>query len=373
MATPFANIPLVDHHCHSLLRRQPADAAAFRSCFTESDSPEIVDIHLPWSAFYDRALRDLAEFFECADGEESVLAARDRVPFEHRVKTAFRGANIDAAFIDDGFLRTDLYSIGEVSQLLPCSVARVLRLEALIEDLIPLASGWPDLEARFVAAVEDAISGGAVSLKTIVAYRTGLRVERWDAAALRGALAEVAASTMPVRLTAKPLLDTLLLDAWRVAAAHGIPMQIHTGFGDRDLDLLLANPLWLRPILEDRLLRAAPVVLLHCHPYVKEASWLAAVYPHVHVDLSLTTPHLAHGAAGAIADALAMAPATKVLIATDASKIPELFWVAARHARRSLNSALEIMEAQDYVRSSRRDEIAHTILRGNARRIYRAT
>ena len=91
------------------------------------------------------------------------------------------------------------------------------------------------------------------------------------------------------------------------------------------------------------------------------------MYPHVYVDLSLTTPHLAHGAAGAIADALAMAPATKVLIATDASRIPELFWVAARHARRSLSAALDIMVAQDYLRSNSRDEIAHMILHDNAR------
>jgi predicted TIM-barrel fold metal-dependent hydrolase len=370
MATPFVDIPLVDHHCHSLLRRQPDDAVAFRSCFTESDSADVVNTHLPWSTFYDRAIRDLAEFFECAGDEDAVLAARDGLPFEQRVHKAFTDANIEAAFIDDGFLRTEQYSMAEIAQLLPCSTAHVLRLEALIEDLIPLATDWSDLEARFVAAVEGAIAQGTVSLKTIIAYRTGLRVERWDDAALRTELAELRTRDRTTRLTSKPLLDTLLLHGWRLAAKRGIPMQVHAGFGDRDLDLLLVNPLWLRPILEDGGLRAAPVILLHSHPYVKEAAWLAAVYPHVYVDLSLTIPHLAHAAAGAIADALAMAPATKVLVATDASRIPELFWVAARHARRSLSAALDVMAAQDYLRSGRRDEIARMVMRGNARRVY---
>jgi uncharacterized protein len=283
---------------------------------------------------------------------------------------AFTDANIEAALVDGGFLMLEQYSIDEIAQLLPCRVAPIVRLEALIEDLIPVTTGWPDLEARFIAAIEAAIAGGAVALKSIIAYRTGLRVERWDAATVREALAAINPASGSIRLTAKPLLDTLLVQAVRVAARRGIPVQVHAGFGDRDLDLLLANPLWLRPLLDDHALHAAPVILLHCHPYVKEAAWLAAVYPHVYVDLSLTTPHLAHGAASAISDALAMAPATKVLIATDASRIPELFWVAARRARLSLGAALDSMAAQDYVRSGRRDEIARLILRDNARRIY---
>lgn len=370
MGIPFADVPLLDHHCHSLLRRQPADRFAFRSCFTESDAADIVDAHLPSGTFYRRAVRDLADHFGSADDEAAVLAAREQVPFAARVTAAFTDANIQGVLVDGGFLPRDQYSIEELARLLPCKVAGIVRLEALAEDLIPLATGWPDLEARFAAAIEDAVAGGAVALKTIIAYRSGLRVERWDASAVRAALAEIGAAGGPIRLTSKPLLDTLLLGALRIAARHGIPMQVHTGFGDRDLDLLLANPLWLRPILEDPALQTAPIILLHCHPYVKEAAWLAAIYPHVYVDLSLTIPHLAHGASTAIADALAMAPATKVLLATDASRIPELFWVAARHLRRSVAVALDVMAAQDYVDADGLDEIARLLLWDNAKRVY---
>jgi predicted TIM-barrel fold metal-dependent hydrolase len=370
MAIPFAAIPLLDHHCHSLLRRQPEDVAAFRACFTESDAAEIIKAHLPSSIFYGRALRDLAEFFGCAADEGAVLAARDRMPFERRVATAFQEAHIRGALVDGGFLRRDQYSTQELAHLLPCRVAPVVRLEALAEDLLPASTGWPDLVERFSASVEDAIASGAVALKTIIAYRSGLRVERWDEAAVQGAFLESRAAGTPVRLTAKPLLDALLLTALRIAARRGVPVQIHTGFGDRDLDLLLANPLWLRPVLEDATLRAAPLILLHCHPYVKEAAWLASVYPRVYVDLSLAAPHLAHGAAQAIADALAMAPATKVLLATDASRIPELFWVAARHLRRSLGAALSAVAAQDYVDARQADSIAVAVLWDNASRLY---
>jgi hypothetical protein len=82
---------------------------------------------------------------------------------------------------------------------------------------------------------------------------------------------------------------------------------------------------------------------------------------------------LAHGAAAAIGDALAMAPATKVMLATDASRVPELFWVAARHLRRSLAVALDAMAAQGYVAAGEREEIAEGLLRGNAERVYSLT
>ena len=54
-------------------------------------------------------------------------------------------------------------------------------------------------------------------------------------------------------------------------------MQFHTGFGDPDLDLRLANPLHLRPLFESEALRGLRIVCLHCYPYVREAGYLASV------------------------------------------------------------------------------------------------
>lgn len=53
-------------------------------------------------------------------------------------------------------------------------------------------------------------------------------------------------------------------------------------FGDRDLDLRLANPLHLRTLLEDKRFSKCRIVLLHAsYPFSKEASYLASVYPQV--------------------------------------------------------------------------------------------
>ncbi|MHC5732068.1 MAG: amidohydrolase family protein, partial [Nostoc sp.] len=80
----------------------------------------------------------------------------------------------------------------------------------------------------------------------------------------------------PLRLTDKSLIDFLLQQALLVAAKYRLPVQFHTGYGDPDLDLRLANPLNLRYLLELPQYRHVPIVLLHAsYPYMQEAGYLA--------------------------------------------------------------------------------------------------
>lgn len=59
-------------------------------------------------------------------------------------------------------------------------------------------------------------------------------------------------------------------------------MIINISFGDKDLDLRLSNPLYLRNVLEDKRFSKSRIVLLHAsYPFSKEASYLASVYPQV--------------------------------------------------------------------------------------------
>jgi predicted TIM-barrel fold metal-dependent hydrolase len=172
---------------------------------------------------------------------------------------------------------------------------------------------------------------------------------------------------VPGRLESKPVLDHLLPVAAAWAAAYGLPLQLHTGFGDRDLDLRLANPLHLRPLLEGGALARGPVVLLHAgYPYVRAAAYLASVYPNVYVDVSLAAPLLAGpGLVRVLEDLLALAPVTKVLYGSDAWGIPEWFWLAARATRRALAEALAWLPESEARWAARR------ILRDNAAALYR--
>ena len=86
----------------------------------------------------------------------------------------------------------------------------------------------------------------------------------------------------------KRICNFVFLLGLEVATKHSLPTQLHTGFGDKDLDLLLANPLHLRDVLEDARFAKSVIVLLHTsHPYSKEASYLAHVYQQVYLDWGL--------------------------------------------------------------------------------------
>jgi len=129
-----------------------------------------------------------------------------------------------------------------------------------------------------------------------------------------------------VRLAHKPLLDTLLHVAFAEAARQGLPVQFHTGYGDTDANLLLANPLHLRAVLEEDTYRGMPVVLLHeSYPYTRQGGYLAALYENVYLDLSYGIPFLGYDEMIAFtAAACGVAPLSKLLYSSDAVGVPEI-------------------------------------------------
>src|SRR5262249_18954184 len=137
-----------------------------------------------------------------------------------------------------------------------------------------------------------------------------------------------------------------------------------------DADLRAANPLHLRPLLQDPALRGIRFVLLHCWPFAREAGYLAGLYGHVYVDLSLTIPFTAHGGAPAIRAALEQAPTSKVLLATDAFSIPELFYLGALYARESLQRALHQLCVEDWLTDDQTERAARQIFYENAAALY---
>jgi hypothetical protein len=368
---PFEQVPIVDHHAHSLLRRPPADRDAFRAGFTESADPRLVRDHLGTALFYRRAVRDLAAFYR-VDGEAALVAHCGSRPLADRARALFADARFEMLLIDVGYRPEDYLSLDELSAFVP--VRPVLRLERVAEELLAEAADADDLLARLLARVREAKGAGCVGLKTIIAYRTGLAIRDHGAADVARAFGEARRAARPgvrPRLAAKPLLDTLVREACREAGRLSLPVQVHTGFGDADLLLPEADPGLLKPLLEDPACRDTEFVLLHCHPFVAEAAWLASVYGQVSMDLSLAIPMLAHGGADAVRAALAHAPVSKLLLATDAFSTPELYWVAARAMREALGRALDAVRADGYLAPGEAEEVAAALLGGNARRLYR--
>jgi len=174
------------------------------------------------------------------------------------------------------------------------------------------------------------------------------------------------------RLTEKPLLDTLVETTLDVCRETGHPLQLHTGFGDPDVDLLQANPLLLRPVLEDPRWARVPIVVLHmAYPYFREAAFMAAVWPQLHVDLSLALPFLGAGGVSPLIDMLSLAPSSKLLYGSDLGGLPELFALSADWARANLGEALSWLVERGDIDLEDARRVGRQILTDNATALYR--
>ncbi len=361
----LSHIAAIDQHAHNVLTPDAAATLPFAAAFTEAPDPAFARQTL----FYRRSLRDIAALLECDATEEAIQARRSQLGLATLTELCFRAAQLDAVLLDDGFLAGQIMPVDWHARFVP--TYRLLRLETLAQDLLYQAKDFGDFLDRFRGALEP-LPENVAGLKSIAAYRSGLDVQPVSAelAAERFALLR---RGPPVRLIDKVLIDFLLVHALEIAARREMPVQFHTGFGDPDLDLRMANPLHLRPLLEDPRFRRVPMVLLHAsYPFTREAGYLASVYPQVYLDFGLAVPFLSvHGMRAVLAMLLELAPTGKVMYSSDAHMIPELFYLGAKWGRAILGEVLEAAVRDGDLSAKEAEEIAAAVLAGNARALYR--
>src|SRR5262249_42890161 len=137
------------------------------------------------------------------------------------------------------------------------------------------------------------------------------------------------------------LIDPVLLRHLLWAGLDtGLPVQVHTGWGDPDLTLNRADPALLTPFLRAAQPTGVPVILLHGYPYHRTPAYLAHAFPQVYVDVGLTLNHVGSRAGAVLAELLELAPFGKVLFSTDAYGLPELYALGATLFRRHLQNIL---------------------------------
>jgi predicted TIM-barrel fold metal-dependent hydrolase len=375
-AVDLRHVTVVDNHCHGILRAQNFDdLVSWRRAFTESADPGMPREHVASTAFYQRLIRTLAAFFDCEPEEEAVFAARAEMDATELTAELLRDANVEILLIDTGYPPPEEVLPGnELEELAGCRTEPMLRLETLMERLLSEHGSLGEVKEALAAALDDVRGQGYVALKSIVAYRTGLNVREWTGEEAEASFREykLAAGEGLARLAHKPLLDTLLQVAFAEAARQEVPVQFHVGYGDADTDLLLANPLHLRAVLERSEYRSMPVVLLHeCYPYIREGGYLAAIYENVYLDLSYGIPLLGYGEMLTFTrEALGVAPISKLLYSSDGIGVPELHWMSAIDGRHVLGQALEELVAHTELSIPEAEAAGEDVLRGNAIRLY---
>jgi uncharacterized protein len=330
--------------------------------------------HISSTAAYRRALRLLAGELGCAPSEEAVLEARTRAePAEYANRLLVQGGAAEL-LLDHGFAVPDAFTAAEHRDAVQLPQRDIVRLEAVAGSLVRTSGDADRWLANVRAEVRSEVEAGAVGVKAITAYRASLRLTRPPPGAVAEAYARLQTSARDsarVRVEGDTLCHALLWAAAEECVRLEVPLQLHTGFGDPDEDLAEASPLGLRPLLRDEGLRGLSVVLLHCYPYHREAAYLCSVYPDVYMDLSLAIPLAAADGARALHEALGLCPWTKLLYASDASRLPELYFVAGVLHRQALADALGGLVDDGTLAPAEAAEAGRQVLAGNARRLYR--
>jgi len=371
LRTAIEELRLVDQHLHAVLPGE-LDLADFERFLTESDRPAP-----PGTSQFDSQIGFALRRW-CAP----LLGLHAEVPADAYVRyrssltgtppsaTLLSAAGCAALLVDTGYAVPGSVSLAELARLSGGTVHEVVRLEAVAEQLAAAGCAASEFAERYREALWQQ-SADAAAVKSIVAYRYGLDFE----AARPGRRDVVAAAATWLRQTEASgrarLADPVLLrEVLWAGVDRGLPVQLHSGFGDPDLDLRRADPLLARDFLASASDAGVAVVLLHCYPFHRGAAYLAQAYPHVYLDLGLTTNYAGARAAAVLAEALELAPFAKVLYSSDAFALPELVYLGARLWRNAMAEVLGSWVAAGEWSEHDAIRVARLIGAGNAARLY---
>ena len=366
-------LALVDHHVHPALAADTGQAE-FEQLITESDRPLPAGL-TQFDSQLGVAIRrwcapvlDLEPFAGPAD----YLARRSALGAAEVTRRLLRATGTAHFLLDTGYVRPGLLDLPGMREAAGARADEVVRLESVAEQAVldgdRSAAGFA---ARFAAALAGQ-AATAVGLKSIVGYRFGLDFDPVPPAAAEvtaaagGWLRQIEA-TGQVRVQDPVLLRHLL---W-TGLGLGLPLQLHTGFGDPDADLRRCDPLLLRGFLQQAEAAGVPVMLLHCYPYHRGAGYLAQAFPHVYLDVGLAINYAGARAAAVVAESLELAPFGKVLFSSDAWGPPELHYLGALLWRRATARVLGGWVADGDWSHADALRVAEMVGAGNARRVYR--
>ena len=363
-------IGLVDHHVHSIVHGR-VEPPGITAMLNESDRQSAAD-----AAGLDTQL-GIAVRRWCAPllglpasiAADAYLEHRRGIDNEEAARMLLPAAGFERLLVDTGFHPERLVDPADLGRMAGAPVNEVIRLEALAERVVSGVSS----AAGFTRGFGEALAGAAmtaVGLKSIIAYRCGLDFDPAPPAIAEvdhhaGAWLREIEATGRIRLADPVLLRFVLWEGART----GLPLQVHVGFGDPDLDLHRSDPLLMTDFLratED----VCPILLLHTYPFHRNAGYLAQMFHHVFLDAGLAINHAGVQSAQVIAETLELAPFTKLLFSSDAWGLPELHLLGSWLFRRGLARVVgPWVEAGDWSLADASRAIG-LIAAGNARRIY---
>lgn len=362
---------IIDDHAHPFpLAAEPLDFAAITLDVDDSETGTTRRRQLAPGRLVLEAMRvQLARFLNCAADDVDAARADAARDWPQYVRRLFDDVGVAGMLLDGGPHPVGPSQLHELQAVSGVPSWSLFRIEAVLDPLIEQNLGAEEILSAVSDAVAEAAAAGAVGCKTVLAYRTGLAV---DAAAtmadarrsLEGGSAE------PTRRRGKALRDLVLRRTMAQCGDLGLPLQVHTGFGDSDLRLVDADPLGLDEVLRTPEGQHAAVVLIHAaYPWHEKVAYLAAVRPSVWAEFSLVNLLSPATSGQRLLNLIELAPTGRILVGSDGHGAPETHWYALGVLRRAWAEVRD--QLGGIARDSWLDEVERAIFAGNARELYR--
>ncbi|MEB4209941.1 amidohydrolase family protein [Mycobacterium sp. 94-17] len=356
------DVALIDQHVHGCWLAR-GDLQRFANALNEANTEPVTD------SGFDSQL-GFAVRAHCAPvlglpkhaDPQSYWERRSQFDENELARLFLTAAGVSDWLVDTGIGGGGVAGAADMARLSGGGAREVVRLEEVAEQAAQAPS---DYATRFEEILHRR-AADAVGTKSILAYRGGFDGDL--SAPPIAAVTEAATrwrESGATRLQDRVLLRFGLHQALRL----GKPLQLHVGFGDRDCDLMKANPLLLVDFLRNT--ADVPIVLLHCYPYEREAGYLAQAFNNVYLDGGLSVNHLGARSPAFLARLLEMAPFSKILYSSDGFGPAELHFLGTVLWRRGIERVL-----RDFVHRGEWSEadairVVDLIARENAARIYR--
>lgn len=362
--------PIIDNHAHNLLTAE--NALNYESYPLESITSEAAGEALkqaPYTLSHRLAVKQLAELFDCEPTWEAIKVARRKwitADYQGLVRKCLEGTY--SLLLDDLLIDHDIEDYKWHSQFIgsPSGTRRIVRIEAVASQILrdlwgpgfivegSRGRGITTFMHEFRNRIQrDCLDPMVSGFKSVICYRTGLNVKTDDNSSVSDfddMLENIVGNEPSLRIAEKQVNDLIVRVALETirdtAFLHGLkpkPIQFHTGLGDNDIDLVLANPAYLQPLIERY--HDVNFVLLHSsYPYTREAGYLASVYPNVYLDLGEVYSMVSKDAEISILrQAMELTPTSRLLWSTDGHFHPETYWLSNKQFRDTLETVSPLL------------------------------
>ena len=252
----------------------------------------------------------------------------------------------------------------------PQSASDVRRLEELTNVSI---TGLAGLKQAMEASFQQSLDIGMVAVKSTLAYNREIHYAEVSEQHAQESLQSLLASrrTVPagfrsrVERPFRPLEDHMFHHLIGLAAAHGVPVQIHTGlhagngnFIENSKPTHLTNLFFLFPQVQFDLFHIS-------YPYQGEAAAIAKVFPNVHIDFCWAHIISPRAAIRTLHEMLDTVPSNKIFGYGGDYRYPELSYAHAKIARTNIAQVLAERVADGSCSTEEAMELGRSLLHDN--------